>query len=49
MKKNNIKKVIICDLNGTLCNIDHRRHFVEEEPQDWKSFYEAIEDDTTNV
>lgn len=22
-------KAIICDLDGTLCNIDHRRHFVD--------------------
>ena len=28
----------IFDIDGTLMNIDHRRHFVEGETKDWKSF-----------
>lgn len=41
-------KVVICDLDGTLCNCDHRRHFVREAPKDWKGFFAGIPDDTIN-
>lgn len=45
------QKVIICDLDGTLCNIDHRLHFVksfkEGEKKDWKGFFNAIPGDTS--
>lgn len=40
------EKVIICDLDGTLCNIDHRLHFVQKEPKDWKGFFEHMLSDT---
>jgi uncharacterized HAD superfamily protein len=33
------KKAIIVDLDGTLANVNHRRHFVENKKnKDWKSF-----------
>lgn len=38
--------MIICDLDGTLCNVGHRRHFIEK--KDWKSFYENIPYDQPN-
>ena len=38
----------ICDIDGTLMNIDHRRHFVEGDKKDWKSFEENIKYDTLN-
>lgn len=44
------QKAIICDLDGTLINCNHRRHFIEGEKDDWKSFLhpEHIEKDTFN-
>lgn len=53
------KKIIIFDLDGTLANIEHRRHFVTapENPSielmgtwkpDWDAFYKACVDDTVN-
>lgn len=41
-------KAIICDLDGTLIDCSHRRHFVEGEKKDWKSFLdpENIKKDT---
>lgn len=40
---------IIVDLDVTLCNVDHRRHFVENgSPRDWKSFFAGISQDTPN-
>jgi predicted kinase len=40
---------IICDLDGTLCNVDHRLHHVRGEgKKDWKAFFAGIKDDTVN-
>lgn len=54
----NDKKIdaIICDLDGTLCNIDHRLHFIQDGPADseekqkksWPKFFAAIKDDKVN-
>lgn len=40
----------ICDLDGTLALIEHRRHFVERPrgEQDWAGFYAACSDDEPN-
>lgn len=44
------KKAIIVDLDGTLANITHRRHFVEnKKKKDWKSFNSHILKDELNV
>ena len=42
---------IVCDLDGTLCKIDHRLHFVRKPPgekKDWKSFFDNILGDDVN-
>lgn len=39
-------KVIIVDLDGTLCNADHRKHLVEN--KNWNSFYENLVKDEPN-
>ena len=39
-------KTVICDLDGTLFNIDHRLHFLEK--KEWDKFFEACKDDTVN-
>lgn len=42
-------RAIICDLDGTLCNIDHRLHFVRGEgKKDWKSFFQELHNDKPN-
>jgi predicted kinase len=43
---------VICDLDGTLCNIEHRLHHVRKpagEKKDWKSFFVNLSEDTPNV
>lgn len=40
------EQAIICDLDGTLCDISHRLDFVSKEPKDWKGFFGAIPEDT---
>lgn len=40
------EKVVICDLDGTLCDITHRLHFVQGvEKKDWRGFFEAMGSD----
>lgn len=40
---------VICDLDGTLCNVDHRLHFVRGEgKKDWRAFFEGLKDDKVN-
>jgi 2-hydroxy-3-keto-5-methylthiopentenyl-1-phosphate phosphatase len=50
MSNSNKKEAIIVDIDGTLANCDHRRHFVDgtHGKQDWKSFYDGMETDTVN-
>lgn len=40
------------DLDGTLCNVEHRRHFVRKpfgERKDWNGFFKAMIDDSVNM
>jgi len=41
-----IRKIIIFDIDGTIANCDHRRHFVSNGNKDWDSFKLATKDDT---
>ena len=40
-----IKKTIIFDVDGTIADVEHRRHFVSGDSKDWKAFREATVDD----
>jgi predicted kinase len=33
------ENVVICDLDGTLADVEHRRHFVSGETKDWHGFF----------
>lgn len=39
---------ICCDLDGTLCDIDHRLHFMKQDKKDWKGFFAGIPEDKPN-
>lgn len=41
-------KAIICDIDGTLANVEHRRHFIAGDRPDWQSFNESMIVDTVN-
>jgi len=43
-----MKNTIICDLDGTLADCTHRRHYVESKPKDWDAFYAGVGDDPVN-
>jgi hypothetical protein len=40
------RKIVIFDIDGTIANCDHRRHFVTNGNSDWDSFKSATKDDT---
>lgn len=40
------KKVVICDLDGTICDITHRLQYGKGETKDWNKFFSLISDDT---
>lgn len=37
-----MSKVIVFDIDGTLADIRHRRHFVASKPKNWKAFERGI-------
>lgn len=39
----------IFDIDGTLANCEHRRHYVTSKPRNFHAFYEAMDDDTPNA
>ena len=39
-------RAIIVDIDGTLANVDHRRHYIEK--KDWKNFFMHMTGDTVN-
>lgn len=50
-----MKDIIICDLDGTLANCEHRVHHVQrvdgnglKRKPDWDAFYAGVKDDTVN-
>lgn len=44
------RSVVICDLDGTLCDAEHRRHFVRgDNGKDWKSFFDNMQYDSLNL
>lgn len=40
--------LVIFDLDGTLCNIEHRLNFVRSKPKNWPAFDAGIPNDTVN-
>jgi len=39
---------VIFDMDGTLMNIEHRRHHVEKKPKNWPAFRRDMHKDTPN-
>lgn len=40
---------VIFDIDGTLANVDHRRHYVETNPQNWAAFNANMDKDIPNT
>lgn len=43
-----MKKAIIVDLDGTLCDVEHRVEFVKMSPKNWKEFNDRMIHDPIN-
>jgi FMN phosphatase YigB (HAD superfamily) len=41
-------KVIVFDIDGTLANVDHRRHWVATKPKNWAAWDAGMVNDTPN-
>lgn len=40
---------LVCfDIDGTLADIEHRRHFVQSKPKNWRAFFAGIANDRVN-
>jgi hypothetical protein len=37
--------IVAFDLDGTLCNIEHRLHYIHNKPSNWPAFFRACVDD----
>jgi len=44
-----LKDLVIFDLDGTLADVQHRRHFVEGKNKNFNAFYKACIDDKPNL
>lgn len=40
------KGFVVCDIDGTIADIEHRRHYVTGEKKDWKGFFSEMHKDT---
>tara|TARA_A100001015_G_C14978441_1_gene708358 strand:- start:211 stop:648 length:438 start_codon:yes stop_codon:yes gene_type:complete len=40
-----MKNIILCDIDGTVANNDHRQHFLEGK-KDWDGFFSELSNDT---
>lgn len=43
-----MSKVIVFDLDGTICNVDHRRHWVASKPKNWAAWDAGLPNDPPN-
>lgn len=43
-----MNKVVVFDIDGTLANIEHRRHWVANKPKNWKAFNAGMDRDTVH-
>lgn len=43
-----MKNIIVCDLDGTLANCEHRVHHVRNKPKNWDAFYAGVREDEVN-
>lgn len=44
-----MKNIIVCDLDGTLADCEHRVHHVRNTPKNWDAFFAGVREDGVNV
>jgi hypothetical protein len=48
MRLRPLRPCFVVDLDGTLCNVTHRRHWVASNPKNWDAWNAGIGEDTPN-
>lgn len=43
-----MKNTIVCDLDGTLADCEHRVHHVRNTPKNWDAFFAGVREDRVN-
>lgn len=38
--------VVICDIDGTIADVEHRLHYVKQDPKEWHNFFREMSNDT---
>ena len=41
-----MKMIVVCDIDGTVANVDHRRQFVASRPKNWAAWNAGMSRDT---
>lgn len=41
-------KIVVCDIDGTIANVDHRRQFVASRPKNWAAWNAGMSRDTVH-
>lgn len=44
-----LRKIIVCDIDGTVADCDHRRHHLDSTPKDWKGFFSEMNKDLPRI
>lgn len=45
----NLKNIVVCDIDGTVADCEHRKSYLEKEPKDWKGFFSKMSIDTPRI
>lgn len=43
------KKIVVCDIDGTVADLTHRLEYARGEKKDWKKFFSLLSDDTPRM
>jgi len=44
-----VSKIIVCDIDGTIANTEHRKHWVASKPKNWAAWNAAMHLDTVHT
>lgn len=44
-----MNKIVVFDLDGTLCNTEHRKHWVSSKPKNWAAWNAGMANDTPHA
>ena len=44
-----VNKIIVCDIDGTIANTEHRKHWVASKPKNWAAWNAGMANDTVHA